>query len=391
MLNILYIGNSPDAIAAFSNLKTEFDFHQESGGLEAAAYLDKGNTPDAIVCEANLQGMDGIAVGKLIRGIVGFTKTPFILFLFEKDDLFVKRAFNERKIVDDIYQFPFDLNRLQVRIEYILRFYDSVTIDKKPVTKYRKYKIPIIKRTFDIVASSIALMLLSPLFLFVFIAIRMETKGAPIYKSKRVGANYHIFNFLKFRSMYIDSDKRLKDLKQFNQYSDGIIDNANLNFDCPECSKLKDGENCSPVLYIYGNKICEFWYIEQKRRSDSEAFVKIENDPRVSNIGKFIRKTSIDELPQLINVLKGEMSIVGNRPLPLYEAELLTSDEWSIRFMGPAGITGLWQVEIRGRDGVMSNEERKALDNKYAETYSFWGDMKLILRTIPAMLQKASV
>ena len=335
--------------------------------------------------------MEGIAVGKLIRSIVGFAKIPFILFIFEKDALFVNRAFNERKIVDDLYQFPFDLNRLQVRIEYILRFYDSVTVDKKPITKHQNYKIPTIKRIFDIVASSIALIFLSPLFLFVFIAIRIETKGAPIYKSKRVGANYHIFNFLKFRSMYIDSDKRLKDLKQFNQYSDGIIDNTNLNFDCPECSKLKEGENCSPVLYIYGNKICEFWYIEQKRRSDSEAFVKIENDPRVSKIGRFIRKTSIDELPQLINVLRGDMSIVGNRPLPLYEAELLTSDEWSIRFMGPAGITGLWQVEIRGRDGVMSNEERKALDNKYAETYSFWGDMKLIIRTIPAMLQKASV
>jgi len=258
VLNILYIGNSPDAIAAFSNLKKEFDFHQESDSLKAVSYLKEGNKPDAIVCEARLQGMNGLAVGKLIRGVEGFSKTPFILFLFEKDSIFVKRAFEERKIVDDIYQFPFDLTRLSVRIEYILRFYNSVTIDKKPTSAYRDYKIPFIKRIFDIVASSIALILLSPLFLFVSIAIRIETKGYPIYKSKRVGTNYQIFNFLKFRSMYLGSDKRLKDLKQFNQYSDGIIDNANLNFDCPECSKLPDGKRCSPVLYIYGNKICEF-------------------------------------------------------------------------------------------------------------------------------------
>ena len=113
--------------------------------------------------------------------------------------------------------------------------------------------------------------------------------------------------------------------------------------------------------------------------------------PRVTKIGNFIRNTSIDELPQLINVFKGDMSIVGNRPLPLYEAEQLTSDDWSARFMGPAGITGLWQVELRGKKGVMSEEERKALDNKYAESYSFWGDIRLIFRTIPALLQKENV
>ena len=122
-----------------------------------------------------------------------------------------------------------------------------------------------------------------------------------------------------------------------------------------------------------------------------KTFIKIKDDPRVTKVGKFIRNTSIDELPQLLNVLKGDMSIVGNRPLPLYEAEMLTSDDWSERFMGPAGITGLWQVEKRGKKGAMSEEERKALDNQYARTYSFWGDIKLILRTIPAVFQKENV
>jgi len=124
--------------------------------------------------------------------------------------------------------------------------------------------------------------------------------------------------------------------------------------------------------------------------------VKISNDPRVTRVGKFIRNTSIDELPQLINVIKGDMSIVGNRPLPVYEAELLTEDILSKRFLAPAGITGLWQVELRGKGGIMSEAERMNLDNEYAEhfignNYSFWFDMKLILRTIPALLQKESV
>jgi lipopolysaccharide/colanic/teichoic acid biosynthesis glycosyltransferase len=113
-------------------------------------------------------------------------------------------------------------------------------------------------------------------------------------------------------------------------------------------------------------------------------------------VGRFIRNTSIDELPQLINVLKGDMSIVGNRPLPVYEAEQLTLDAHSKRFLAPAGITGLWQVELRGRGGNMSEEERKRLDNEYADhfqkgRYSFWYDMRLILRTIPALFQKSTV
>ena len=106
--------------------------------------------------------------------------------------------------------------------------------------------------------------------------------------------------------------------------------------------------------------------------------------------GRFIRKTSIDELPQLFNILKGDMSTVGNRPLPLYEAEMLTSNDWAMRFLAPAGLTGLWQVSKRGRED-MSERERKKLDNFYAQKYSFRFDMKILLSTIPALFQKEKV
>ena len=119
--------------------------------------------------------------------------------------------------------------------------------------------------------------------------------------------------------------------------------------------------------------------------------MKLENDPRITKVGHFIRKYSIDELPQLFNILKGDMSIVGNRPLPLYEAELLTKDDYIDRFMAPAGLTGLWQVEKRGDAGKLSAEERKQLDIKYAQNYSFWMDIKIILKTITAFIQKENV
>ena len=142
------------------------------------------------------------------------------------------------------------------------------------------------------------------------------------------------------------------------------------------------------------------WFLSQLNlvlfAKTKSAFIKIADDPRITRVGKFIRNTSIDELPQLINVIKGDMSIVGNRPLPVYESELLTRGHASKRFLAPAGITGLWQVELRGRGGNMSEEERMKLDNEYADhfignKYSFWYDLRLIGRTIPAMFQKNTV
>ena len=128
----------------------------------------------------------------------------------------------------------------------------------------------------------------------------------------------------------------------------------------------------------------------QNQYADNQLFVKIANDPRVTLVGRFLRNTSLDELPQLFNVLRGEMSIVGNRPLPLYEAQQLTCDGWSKRFLAPAGITGLWQISKRGQ-AQMSAVERMQLDNQYAERLSLWLDLKIMLSTLPAMLQRESV
>jgi lipopolysaccharide/colanic/teichoic acid biosynthesis glycosyltransferase len=115
------------------------------------------------------------------------------------------------------------------------------------------------------------------------------------------------------------------------------------------------------------------------------AFFKLEDDPRITRVGRFLRRTSLDELPQLLNVLRGEMRLVGNRPLPLYEAEALTEDWQRARFLAPAGITGLWQISGRSE---LSERERLALDALYAATRSFRGDLGILLRTVPALLAR---
>ena len=258
--------------------------------------------------------------------------------------------------------------------------------------------MPLSKRIFDIAVASTVLLLAAPFLLLIMLAIRLESKGKVYYTSKRVGRT--VFDFYKLRSMRSGADSELKKLaKEKNQYNTAAAkDDVQFDAPCPRCSKLPEGTTCSPIMYIDKHSICDYWYNHQKNEvaKSKSAFVKITDDPRITKVGKFIRNTSIDELPQLLNVLKGDMSIVGNRPLPVYEAEQLTVDTFSKRFLAPAGITGLWQVELRGRGGKMSEEERKRLDNEYADhfkdgTYSFWYDIKLILRTIPALFQKDTV
>ena len=207
-------------------------------------------------------------------------------------------------------------------------------------------RISLLKRTLDIMIAAGTLIILSPILLMVAILIKLESRGPVIYVSKRVGTGYNIFDLYKFRSMRNGADVELKNLSHLNQYKDQS-----------------------------GNKAGDM------------RFFKLDNDPRVTLFGKFLRASSIDEIPQLMNIIKGDMSIVGNRPLPLYEAEQLTRDVWAKRFLAPAGLTGLWQVSRRGGE-EMSVSERVILDNTYSDNYSIWLDLKIMLKTFPALISK---
>jgi lipopolysaccharide/colanic/teichoic acid biosynthesis glycosyltransferase len=289
--------------------------------------------------------------------------------------------------IEDLYQKPLNPPDLSKRLVFLIPYKKFKSIISVVEAKQKRIKIPLIKRLFDIVFASFSLLILSPLFFLVALAIRLESKGPIFYAAKRVGAGYNIFPFFKFRSMYVGAEAKLKELKHMNQYTEKEEKSESFS-ECPDCKAL--GQPCSTILYIKDKEICENHYLRLKKDKLGKTFNKIKNDPRVTKVGKIIRKTSIDELPQLVNVLRGEMSIVGNRPIPLYEAELLTSDDWTERFLAPAGITGLWQVSKRG-GREMSNEERKALDNEYARHYTIWGDILIILKTVTAFIQKEDV
>ena len=307
-------------------------------------------------------------------------------------------------INDTIHQ-EASVTELNKKIQFISERENILFDDEAPKYGILKFKIPIWKRMFDIIFSSIAIIILSPVFILTAIAIKLESKGPILFKSKRVGTNYTIFDFLKFRSMYTDAEQRLSELsKDRNQYAEAndkeepkATITAPLG-DQAEMSMMDMGLESGMMIgdeeiMLVGDDfvVAESDFAKKKEEEINNAFVKIENDPRVTKVGRFIRKYSIDELPQLFNILKGDMSIVGNRPLPLYEAEKLTADSSIDRFMAPAGLTGLWQVEERGKGGNMSAEERKQLDITYGQTYSFILDMKIIFRTLTAFVQKENV
>jgi lipopolysaccharide/colanic/teichoic acid biosynthesis glycosyltransferase len=342
----------------------------------------------AIISQGEIMGSFGISILDFLNK-KGFQRTPFFILTKYANENMKLVSLNAG--VTDVFLSPINPRSLELRINFCISHWQFINT-KLQRNIFKAYKTELIKRVFDIIFAGSVLIVLSPILILVILAVSIESKGPVFYYSLRVGTGYKIFKFFKFRSMYVNADQRLKDLKHLNQYkidatiSDSEIDESPVI--CDWC--MASGGICRFPVFADNHHWCEKKYSILKKAAANSAFIKIKDDPRVTKVGKILRNTSIDELPQLVNVLIGNMSIVGNRPLPLYEAERLTTDKYALRFMAPAGITGLWQVEKRGK-GNMSEEERLMLDNDYAKNHSFFFDILLILKTIPALFQKESV
>ena len=193
------------------------------------------------------------------------------------------------------------------------------------------------KRVIDLVGAACGLALLAPLLLLIGLLVRLGSPGPALFRQRRVGRGGRVFWFYKFRTMYRDAEERLKDLEHLNESAGGVL-------------------------------------------------FKIRHDPRVTPLGRLLRRTSLDELPQLLNVLRGEMSLVGPRPLQLRDSERLRDhDAWAYarRLTVTPGLTGAWQVGGRSdSDGIGMLH----LDLDYVENWSLGRDLAIIARTVPAVL-----
>ncbi len=388
MIGVIYLGNNPESQERLKYIPGHM-VRMARNYKDAATLCEQKATADHFILflERTNKNEDIVAISYLRKRFPSL----YIILLTGKLEPEDRQAYQNCGINDTI-QSSASILDLSKKIQFISDR-EGILFDKED-TKHKilQFKIPVWKRLFDIVFSLIAIVVLSPVFLITIIAIKMESKGPVLFKSKRVGTNYTVFDFLKFRSMYTDADKQLKELsKTQNQYA--MQSQQNKQQDDMLIGDETEMIISDDEVMLVGDDfvVSETDFSKQKEEDINNAFVKIENDPRITKVGRFIRKYSIDELPQLFNILKGDMSIVGNRPLPLYEAEKLTSDDSIDRFMAPAGLTGLWQVEERGRKGTMSAAERKQLDIEYGQNYNFAMDMKIIFRTLFAFVQKGDV
>jgi exopolysaccharide biosynthesis polyprenyl glycosylphosphotransferase len=232
-----------------------------------------------------------------------------------------------------LYRFPEDGKDVEATLS-THEFYPDLA-QRDQATKLSRT----IKRAIDILGSSTALLFLSPLFLSIALAIKMSSRGPILFRQKRIGRYGIPFTCLKFRSMHVDNDPRIH-IDYVKQFISGTV---------PSGTSQAGGN-------VY----------------------KITKDPRLTRVGRLLRKASLDELPQIINVLRGEMSLVGPRPPIPYELDAY--DIWHRRRLLEVkpGITGLWQINGRSR---LPFDEMVRLDLRYATRWSLWLDVKILLRT----------
>ena len=221
----------------------------------------------------------------------------------------------------------------------IIKFDDNnKVLEQKEKKTFNEITYSFLKRTVDITASAAALLLLSPVFLVTSLAIRKDSDGPAMFTQKRIGKDGKLFEIYKFRTMVPDADKKLFEMLE------------------------KD----------------------EKAREEYKLNKKLKNDPRITKVGNFLRKTSIDELPQLINVLKGDMSLVGPRPYLPREKEDM-GDYYNTIIESKPGITGLWQVSGRSNTTF---EQRLEFDKEYTENKGFLYDMGLLTKTVGVVVKK---
>ena len=196
-----------------------------------------------------------------------------------------------------------------------------------------------VKRCADILIAAVALLLASPLLVVVFFLVRLTSRGPGFYRQERVGAGHRTFRMYKFRTMVVDCEQEIHREYVTRMLAGGV----------------------APVNGLY----------------------KLASDPRITRVGGFLRRTSLDELPQLLNVLRGDMSLVGPRPALPWEADMFP--QWAAaRFTVRPGLTGLWQVSGRNH---LTMTEGLALDVDYVKRGGFWRDLKILVLTIPAVLK----
>jgi exopolysaccharide biosynthesis polyprenyl glycosylphosphotransferase len=316
-----------------------------AGESDADVLQRAGEVISASIRETDVSGWykNKLTVGVIFTEIRGLDKESIQIALSTRVMAVLREDLDQQEAETmriSFYAFPDDWDETQGINGANAALYPDVN-QQDPLNRFSRS----LKRIMDIVGCIAALIALSPLFLLVAIAIKLTSKGPVFFKQTRVGKLGSLFTFLKFRSMHVQNDSTVH-----REFVTRFI-----------AGKLEDA----------------------RQNPDTRPVYKITVDPRLTPIGRFLRKTSIDELPQLWNVLKGQMSLVGPRPPVPYE--LASYELWHRRRLLEVkpGMTGLWQIHGRSRTTF---DDMVRLDLRYAKNWSLWLDIRILLRTPQAVL-----
>ena len=220
-------------------------------GIDLAGFLEKNkNDVQAIVSQSEVIAPNGLYLHETL-GKRKLPDIPFVLLSNNLNDNLATKCMESG--IADVFKFPVKKETLLIRLPFLMDHWSQIR-SKKGVEEIEPYKVPFMKRAFDVVSSGIALVCLAPVFLIIMIIMKLESNGPVFYYSKRVGTGYRIFKFYKFRSMYMNADKKLKDLKHLNQYDNAdaeISQKTDTNLLCDEC--VKNGTKCMYVMYADDN------------------------------------------------------------------------------------------------------------------------------------------
>lgn len=377
---VLYVEKDNQRVLSFrQSFESQITVINVPDGPAALTHLAENQPVDLILYN---DALDSTGFLKRLGMIRNSTRLPVVL-LTDKRGIDLTRDPYHGHVID-AFTHDYSEDDLRIRLNYLIRKKEYEQTGHAS-TKSASIRIPIGKRLFDIGLSLFILIMISPLLLVVAVLIKLDSKGPIFYSSKRVGTGFKIFDMYKFRTMRTGADKLLAGMASQNMYNVSTIEKP-ADERCASCQLIDVA--CQKPLFMDNKQVCET--LHQREQKAKAMFSKFKEDPRVTRLGKVLRNTSIDELPQLFNILRSDMSFVGNRPLPLYEAEKLTTIGYDRRFAAPAGLTGLWQVTKRGKTSV-SDQERIQLDVMYAKNYSLRTDLLILLKTLKAVWQKENV
>lgn len=335
----LYVGSNRDLLR---KLTTVFDFGYSAENLRLAMQaLQQLQNHDASVVQTIILDTDlDLAELEELRAILAgsnglFLSVP-VLYNVNKLNANEKNLLRRSKVVDDLIDLEGNYSTINERAVFLRKIKESICILPDTISVESNGiefgLASFVKRGLDVLISLFLIILLTPVFLVIATIIKLESNGPVFYNAYRAGRGYKIFKFFRFRTMRVGADRIANSLARINR-------------------------NARPGILFKSNR-----------------------DRRFTRSGSFLQKLRLDELPQLFNVLKGDMSIVGNKPLPLHEASTMTTDEWAERFIAPAGVTGLWKIRSAAYNNL-SFEERLQLDIDYARKHSLMMDFAIMLQT----------